>query len=73
MTSSGVTTMPNRFETEALHSAAATLPRAIEVKAIEDCTVEGSTQTNIRPRISGGESQPPKARVRPRPSTGNSR
>ena len=30
------------FEMLALVSAAATLPRAIEVKAIEDCTVEGS-------------------------------
>jgi len=28
--------MPNRFDPVAAHSAAATLPRAIEVKAIDD-------------------------------------
>ena len=48
-TSTGVTPMPTRFDTEALHRAAGTLPRPIEVKAMEDCTVEGSTHRNIRP------------------------
>ena len=35
-TRAGVATTPKRLETEALHSAAGTLPRAIEVKAIDD-------------------------------------
>ena len=35
-TSTGVMKMPNRFEALAAQTAAATLPRAIEVKAIED-------------------------------------
>ena len=34
--------MPMRFDADALHTAAGTLPPAIEVKAIEDCTVEGN-------------------------------
>ena len=32
--------------------AAATLPRAIEVKAIEDCTVEGRMHRNMTPTYS---------------------
>ena len=49
-TSSGVRKMPSKFEAEALHTAAGTLPRAIEVKAIDDCTVDGSTHRNSMPR-----------------------
>ncbi len=47
--SSGVAKMPIRLEAEALHRAAATLPRAMDVKAMEDCTVDGRTQRNITP------------------------
>ena len=42
VTSTGVTKMPSMFDAEALTTAAATLPRAIEVNAMEDCTVDGS-------------------------------
>ncbi len=42
-TRSGVTTTPSMLDTEALVRAAGTLPPAIEVKAIEDCTVDGSS------------------------------
>ncbi len=42
-------TMPRMLEADAEHSAAATLPRAMEVKAMEDCTVEGSTHRNSSP------------------------
>ena len=42
VTNSGVMKMPSMFEVDARTTAAATLPRAIEVKAIEDCTVDGS-------------------------------
>ncbi|SLJ38650.1 Uncharacterised protein [Mycobacteroides abscessus subsp. abscessus] len=42
ITNTGVMKTPNMFETDALTTAAATLPRAIDVNAIEDCTVEGN-------------------------------
>ena len=50
MASSGVMKTPSRFDIEALMIAAATLPRAIEVKLIELCTVDGSRQMYSRPR-----------------------
>src|ERR1700722_5834325 len=37
------------LDSDALTSAAETLPRAIDVKAIEDCTVEGTRHRNSRP------------------------
>src|SRR3546814_10572379 len=46
--SSGVSAMPSRLEKDALTTAAATLPRAMAVKAMEDCTVEGSSVRNSR-------------------------
>ena len=42
---------PMRLETDAAQIAAGTLPPAIEVKAIEDCTVEGSTDKNSSPIV----------------------
>jgi hypothetical protein len=48
--------MPIRFEKDALHTAAATLPRAIAVKAMLDCTVEGSSVRNSRPCNTNGDS-----------------
>ncbi len=39
---------------DALHTAAATLPRAMAVKAIDDCTVEGSRVRNSMPIATGG-------------------
>ena len=42
-------TIPRRLEAEALHTAAGTLPRAIEVKAMEDCTVDGRKQRKAMP------------------------
>ena len=49
LTSKGVTKTPSSVEADALHTAADTLPRAIAVKAIADCTVAGSTQRNRMP------------------------
>ncbi len=63
--------MPARFEKLALHTAAATLPRAMAVKAIELCTVEGSRVRNSMPAPSIG-STPGKARAA-RPSSGKAR
>ena len=42
------------FEPDAAQIAAGTLPPAMEVKAIEDCTVEGSTHRNRMPAMSDG-------------------
>ena len=64
--------MPRRFDSEALQSAAGTLPRAIEVKAMEDCTVEGSTQTNSSPKARSFGNHGFSAAVRPSPTAGNS-
>ena len=50
-TRSGVSATPTRFETDALQSAAGTLPRAIEVKAIEDWTVEGNRHRKRSPAV----------------------
>ena len=48
-TSSGVNTTPMRFDAEALTIAPGTLPRAIEVNAIDDCTVDGTSVRYSRP------------------------
>ena len=62
--------IPARFEKDALHTAAATLPRAIEVKAIDDWTVEGSSVKNRNPPASVGVSSGRCATAIP--SSGNS-
>ena len=54
MTNSGVSTMPIRLENDALHIAAATLPFAMEVNAIDDCTVDGRQHKNITPAYNSG-------------------
>jgi hypothetical protein len=54
VTNSGVSTMPIRLENDALHIAAATLPLAMEVKAIDDCTVDGRQHKNITPAYNSG-------------------
>src|SRR6201999_1721252 len=48
-TSNGVSAIPTMFDSDALTSAAETLPRAIDVKAIEDCTVDGTRHRNSSP------------------------
>ena len=53
-TSSGVSTTPRMFDREALTIAAGTLPCAIEVKAIDDCTVDGRTQRKSIPVYKAG-------------------
>lgn len=64
--------MPARLDSDALQIAAATLPRAIEVNAIEDCTVEGSTARNRTPAASCPGSTDDGSSVTARPSSGNS-
>jgi hypothetical protein len=48
-TRSGVSTTPSMFDSDALTIAAGTLPCAIEVNAIEDCTVDGTRHRNSTP------------------------
>ena len=47
---------PSRLETEAEQMAAATLPPAMEVNAMLDCTVEGSMHTYSIPMHKSGPS-----------------
>ncbi len=51
--SSGVTTMPASEENDPAQIAAGTLPRAIEVNAIEDWMVEGTRVQNSSPWYRG--------------------
>ncbi len=65
-TRTGVRKMPRRFEAEAAQTAAATLPRPIEVKAIDDCTVEGRQHRNSTPLDRVGDRTPDLLIRRPR-------
>ena len=60
------------FEAVAAQTAAGTLPPAIEVKAMEDCTVEGRTVRKRMPLASAGVSNGAKVRLTTKPSSGNS-
>src|SRR4029079_8012882 len=71
-TSSGVSTMPIRLENDALHTAARTLPRAIDVNAIDDCTVAGNVHRNSMPSASCGPTSAFVIGCRARPNSGNS-
>ncbi|OBI49913.1 hypothetical protein A5705_00535 [Mycobacterium sp. E787] len=48
-TSSGVSATPRMFDNDALTMAADTWPRAIDVNAMDDCTVDGTRHRNSRP------------------------
>src|SRR6266436_3927411 len=67
----GERNIPARLEPAAEQTAAATLPLAIEVKAIEDCTVDGRTQTNNTPDHSARGRACGAANHKPKPSNGN--
>ncbi|MCW0417071.1 hypothetical protein NB689_002825 [Xanthomonas sacchari] len=69
--SSGVRNTPSRLDSEALHTAAGTLPPAIEVKAIDDCTVDGSVHRNSTPMYRSGVSSQCDSGLNSRPSSGN--
>ena len=49
------------------------MPRPIEVKAIEDCTVDGSAHRKMTPSQSGGVSNPGINARKARPNRGNRR
>ena len=70
--SSGVSAMPRMFDNEADTTAAGTLPCAIDVNAMDDCTVDGRQQMNNTPSASEGPSVAYASGASSSPSTGNS-
>ncbi|CUJ57262.1 Uncharacterised protein [Achromobacter xylosoxidans] len=70
-TSSGVSTVPSRLDAVAAQIAPGTLPRAIDVKAIDDCTVDDNVHTKITPSHSDGVSSPGNTARNASPSAGN--
>ncbi len=70
-TRTGVRNMPSRLEADALQTAAGTLPRATEVKAIDDCTVDGKVHRNKMPRYRSGVTSGSNAGLNNSPSNGN--
>lgn len=71
-TSSGVMKMPSRLDADAAHTAADTLPCAIEVNAIEDCTVDGNVHRKRMPSASCVPTMPVTSDRVSVPSSGNS-
>src|ERR1700760_4168977 len=69
---SGVRKIPKRFDADALHIAAGTLPRATEVKAIEACTVDGKAVKRSSPAQSGAGKRLGAKRWAAVPSSGKS-
>ena len=58
------------LDSDALTIAAGTLPRAIEVNAIDDCTVDGTRHRNSTPVYSPGVSTDGTSTRAARPSSG---
>src|SRR5450830_1562205 len=73
LTINGVRKIPSKLDAEALQIAAGTLPRATDVKAMDDCTVDGSTHRNRMPRYRSGVRTNNKAGFSIRPSKGKTR
>src|SRR5690606_25943128 len=67
----GVNTMPIMLEAEALQTAAETLPLAMDVNAMADCTVPGSTHKYSTPTYRGPPSKGSSTGFKPQPSRGN--
>src|SRR5690606_6685959 len=68
----GVSTIPIKLDAEALQTAAGTLPLAIEVHAIADCTVPGNTHRYSMPTYSGAPSKGSNSGLDNQPTSGNS-
>src|SRR6185312_15405656 len=68
----GVMKMPSRLDAEAAHTAAETFPRAIEVNAIDDCTVDGRVHRNSTPRYRLGVTSGASSGRNAQPISGNS-
>ena len=66
--------MPTMLEMDAAQTAPATLPPAIDVNAIDDCTVEGNKVINNMPLASIGSPSCVRfiACDKPNPNSGNS-
>ena len=72
-TSAGVTKIPSRLDADAAHTAAGTLPFAIDVNAIDDWTVDGSVHRNSTPAYSVGVTSGCSTGFSARPSSGTAR
>src|SRR5579872_366455 len=68
----GASTMPTRLDAVAEQMAAAMFPPAIDVRAIEDCTVDGRAQRNRTPTQSECGSAFGNKAIKHKPMTGNS-
>ena len=68
--STGVITTPSTLEMDAELTARATFPRATEVNAMDDCTVEGRMHKKRKPVARAGLSTDVGARVMSSPSSG---
>src|SRR3546814_8688206 len=68
----GLMKTPRKFDSDAAHNAAATLPPAIDVNAIDDCTVDGIKQRSTTPTMRGDGRAPERKWEIPTPRTGNS-
>src|SRR3546814_10826205 len=58
----GLMKTPRKFDSDAAHNAAATLPPAIDVNAIDDCTVDGIKQRSTTPTMRGDGRAPERKR-----------
>lgn len=65
----GVINIPKIFDKLAAQTAAETFPLAIDVKAIEDCTVDGNNVRYSTPVVNAGSSAG--SLIRTSPSNGN--
>src|SRR3546814_18510945 len=61
---------PRKFDSDAAHNAAATLPPAIDVHAIDDCTVDGIKQRSTTPTMRADGRAPERKWEIPTPTTG---
>lgn len=64
---------PSMFDSDAVQTAAATFPLAMEVNAIEDWTVEGNMVRNRKPILTVGLTRELGSVLTSRPSAGNRR
>lgn len=65
----GVMNIPRIFDRVAAQTAAETFPLAIDVKAIDDCTVDGNNVRYRTPAVNAGSSDG--SLIKTRPSNGN--
>src|SRR3546814_17251293 len=68
----GLMKTPRKFDSDAAHNPAATLPPAVDVNEIDDCTVDGIKQRRTTPPMRGDGREPDSKWELPTPSTDKS-